>query len=105
MNDQAALAEAVRRLVAALHPEKIYLFGSQARDEGGYDSDYDIMVIVRRSPKPRYERAQAAYRALVGVGIPLDVLVFTRTEFDSELSVVASLPATIAREGRLLYAA
>ena len=32
-----------------------------------------------------------------------DVVVFTREEFERGLAVVSSLPATVAREGRLLY--
>ena len=99
------VAEAVERLVEALLPERIYLFGSRARGEVREDSDYDLMVVVPRSDQPRYQRAQHAYRVLWGSGIPLDILVWTRDEFERQASVVASLPATILREGRLLYAA
>ena len=97
------LSESVRRLRASLHAERIYLFGSRARDEANEDSDYDFLVVVRDSPLPRYKREQQAFRALCGVGIAKDVLVFTREEFDRGLAVVSSLPATVAREGRLLY--
>lgn len=99
------LAEAVRRLVQTLKPERIYLFGSQARGEATQDSDYDILVVVPRSEQPRYLREQAAYRALFGIGVPIEVLVLTREEFERDLPVLASLPATVAREGLLLYAA
>ena len=34
-------AESVRRLRASLQAERIYLFGSRARDEAHEDSDYD----------------------------------------------------------------
>jgi len=57
----------------------------------------------RDSPLPRYKREQQAFRALCGMGIAKDVLVFTREEFDRGLAVVSSLPATVVREGRLLY--
>lgn len=40
------LAEMVRRLVTALKPERIYLFGSRARGEAGADSDRDLLVPV-----------------------------------------------------------
>lgn len=36
----AAITEIVSRLVDALHPERIYLFGSQAR--GGANADSDV---------------------------------------------------------------
>ena len=103
--DDAQLAEAVRRLVETLEPERIYLFGSRARSDWDDDSDYDFMVIVPSSELTPIRRAQVAHRALRGLGIPKDVLVWTREEFERYLPVVASLPATIVREGRLLYAA
>ena len=100
-----ALVEAVRRLVEALRPERIYLFGSQARGEATGGSDFDLLVVVPSSDEPPHRRAQRAYHVLWGVGVPLDVLVLTRGEFARQAPVVASLPATVVREGRLLYAA
>lgn len=97
------LAEAVQRLVDALRPEQIYLFGSRARGDHQPDSDYDLMVIVAESDMPPHHRAQLAHRALHGVRISKDLLVWTRAEFERYAPVVASLPATVLREGRLLY--
>ncbi len=99
------LAEIVQRLVQTFQPERIYLFGSQARGEAGPDSDYDILMVVKASPLPRYRRDQAAFHAVTGVGVSKDILVLTREEFDRGRTVLCSLPATIEREGRLLYAA
>ncbi|WP_447972361.1 nucleotidyltransferase domain-containing protein [Nitrospira sp. Kam-Ns4a] len=104
-HDDPILAEIVRRLVEACRPERIYLFGSRARGEAGPDSDYDILVVVSASDQPGHRRDQAAYRALAGVGAAKDVMVLTREEFDSRTGVVCSLPATVLREGRLVYAA
>jgi predicted nucleotidyltransferase len=39
----ATLDEIVERLKAAYEPERIYIFGSRARGEGGLDSDHDIL--------------------------------------------------------------
>jgi hypothetical protein len=46
-----------------------------------------------------------AHQALRGTGIAADVLVWTRGRFERRVHVVASLSATILREGRLLHAA
>jgi uncharacterized protein len=97
------LAEVVRRLAEKFQPDRIYLFGSQARDEATEDSDFDIMVVVPESDLPSHRRAQQAYSVLWGTGIPVEVLVFTREQFERQSRVVASLAATVAREGRLLY--
>lgn len=103
------LAEIVRRLVVALHPEQVYLFGSRARGDARPDSDYDLLVIVpaRDDAPERMERR--AYRALRDLSPPLDVrvdlVIMTRADFEWMLGAAASLPATVRREGRLLYAA
>src|SRR5439155_24773647 len=99
------LAEVVRRLVAAYEPLRIYLFGSVARVEAGPDSDYDLMLIVSDDAPPERRRSRLAYEALRGTGIAADVLVSTRSRFERRTHVVASLPATVLREGKLLHAA
>ena len=105
LRSDPVLAEIVRRLVAAYEPERIYLFGSKARGEAGPDSDYDLMVIVPDDAPPVRRRSRLAYEPLRGTGQAADVLVCTRSSFDSRLHVRASLPATIVSEGRLLHAA
>lgn len=104
LDQDPVLAEIVRRLVEACHPDRIYLFGSKARGEEGPDSDYDLLVVVSHSDLAPHRRDQIACRALWGVGRAADVLVWTREEFESRTGVVCSLPATVLREGRLLYA-
>lgn len=104
-DNDSVVGKIVQRLVAALSPERIYLFGSQARGDAGPDSDYDFLVVVRTSTLPRYRRDQAAFEALLGVGVAKDVLVLTHDEFERQRTVVCSLPATVEREGMLLYAA
>ncbi len=98
------LSELVRRLVEGLKPEAIYLFGSLARGEGTEESDYDLLVVVPKSDLPGYKRDQQAFRILCGVGAPKDVIVLTREEFERKRKVACSLPATVVREGRVLYA-
>ena len=103
--DDPVLAEVVRRLVEAYHPERIYLFGSRARGDDGPDSDYDMMVIVPDDTPPTLRRSGRAYESLWGMQVPTDVLVWTRDEFDRRLHLRASLPSTILREGRLVHGA
>lgn len=99
------LAEAVQRLVAALQPERIYLFGSRARGDAEPDSDFDLLIVVPEVVGSPYPLHQQAYGALGGLGAPVDVLVVSRARFERQRGVVASLPATVEREGRLLYGA
>lgn len=103
--DDPVLAEMVNRLVAAFQPERIYLFGSRARGETGHDSDYDLLVVVPNEADTARRKSRLAYQALRGTRVAADVVVRTRDEFDNRLGVAASLPAAVAREGKLLYAA
>lgn len=99
------LAEIIRRLVDAFHPDRIYLFGSKGRGEEESDSDYDLMVVVRQANEPLYRLSQRAHSLLWGLGKAADILVWPADRFDRRAHLVASLPATILREGRLVYAA
>jgi predicted nucleotidyltransferase len=99
------LDEVLHRLIQVYQPEKIYLFGSKARGEAGPDSDYDLMIVVPDQSLPEKKRSRLAYQALRGTGFPADVLVWPKKAFEERLHLKASLPSTIVREGKLLYAA
>jgi predicted nucleotidyltransferase len=99
------LVSIVARLVGIYHPECIYLFGSAARGDAHPDSDYDIMIVVPDAMPLVMQDTGPAYRALWRLGAAVDLLVWTRAQFDSRLHLRASLPSTVQREGKLLYAA
>jgi len=97
------LEEIVRRLVEALKPEQIILFGSYAYGEPNKDSDVDLLIIVSDSDESRYRRSCQAYRALRGIMIPTDLLVLTRAEVEYKVNVLSSLISQAVRQGRVLY--
>lgn len=98
-----SLSEAVQLLVEALHPVRIYLFGSRARGEGTAESDYDVLVLVEHKVGKPYQIEQQAYRAISGVMIPIEIVVMSRQHFERRREIRSSLPATVEREGKLLY--
>lgn len=91
------------RLVVALKPEQIILFGSHAYGQPTEDSDLDLLVVVTESSEPRYRRARRAYAALRGIAMPTDVIVLTRDEVQGKVNVPSSLVSRAIHEGRLLY--
>ena len=106
VGDQAReLARVVNQIVATFYPERVYVFGSQARGTPRPDSDIDILVVVSTADEPTYRLAALAYAALAPLGLPLELLFMTRNEFDERALATASLPARVLSEGRLLYAA
>ena len=102
--DDPVLVEIVRRLVKAFQPDRIYLFGSKARAEESPDSDYDLIIVVPDDAAPEKHRSRLAYQVLRGTVAAADVLVWKRETFEGRLHLKASLPATVMREGILLYA-
>jgi len=105
LEQDPTLGEIVRRVAEAYHPLQVYLFGSKARGDAGPDSDYDLLVVVSDNVPEEMRKSALAYRNLWEVGTAADVLVCTESWFRSRLEVPSSLPATVTREGKLLYAA
>jgi predicted nucleotidyltransferase len=103
MAQENVIAEITRRLVEYFHPERIYLFGSTARCDDGPDSDLGFCVVLPDDAPARLYRP-GVHRALWDMGTAVDVVRWPASDFDLRAAhVKASLPATITREGRVLY--
>ena len=100
--NEATLREIVRRIVEAVAPEKIILFGSAARGEMGPDSDVDLLV-VKACDSPR-EIERQIYRRLIGIGVPKDVLVVTPEHLDKHKDTIGNIYRPALREGKVIYA-
>ena len=103
LRDATVLVTLLERIKSALHPELVYLFGSRAKGVAAADSDYDFLVVVPHSDKPRYQRDQEAYLTLCGSGVAKDVIVLTREEFESSQRAASSLASAVLRDGVLLH--
>jgi predicted nucleotidyltransferase len=97
------LQEIRRRVVEAIRPEKIVLFGSHAWGAPGVESDVDLYIVAQAAGEPSYRRARAVYRALRGIGVPVDVVTQTPEEAERKKRVPASLVRRILLHGRVLY--
>ncbi len=102
MSEEALLREMVVRIRRALNPERIILFGSRARGEGGSRSDYDLLVI-QESDLPRYRRSVPVYPALADLPVEVDVVVYTPREVQEWSPVPQAFVSTAIREGRVIY--
>jgi uncharacterized protein len=101
--EAADLARIVDTLLQTFQPERIYVFGSRARGTPGHHSDVDLLVVVADTGEFPHHLAQEAYRVVGHHILPLDIMFMSRREFDWRADVATSLPATVLREGRLLY--
>jgi len=100
--DSALLEEVVRRIRAAASPVKIVLFGSHARGDARRDGDLDLLIVID-TDLPRHKRPLPFYRALSGLGIAKDIVVYTPSEVEDWKIASCSLVTTALREGQVLY--
>jgi len=91
-----------RRIVQNTRPLAVGTFGSYAIRTAHEGSDLDLFVI-RATSEAREARARAVRRLLFGVLNPLDVHVFTPTEFEEAVYEVQSFPWVIARQARMYF--
>lgn len=99
------LRKVVECLVNEYRPERIYLFGSQARGQAKLHSDYDLLVIVEK--KPSWKERKRVHQVLWRTGLrrAMDIVLFTKKGFETRIDLQSSLPGVISQEGKLLYAA
>lgn len=95
------LDEVVKRL-SRFQPQRIILFGSQARGTADSRSDVDILVIGEFE-EGRAEIALAMDRALRGLKLARDVIVMTLEEFERDRDIPGTIARPAAMEGRVLY--
>jgi len=87
------------RLDEVYNPLSLYLFGSHAWGTPTKDSDVDLLIVVDSSEQKTYKRAIKGIRALRGLGIAKDILVYTKDEFKTLSEDVSSLLYKVKKEG------
>ena len=103
----AVLDEIVGRLVEAVDPETIVLFGSSAAGEAGPGSDVDLLVVDREpfgAGRSRRRQLRRIHTALAGLGIAKDILLFSVDEVERWRRSPNHIVARALRQGRVLYA-
>lgn len=99
----AEIQSIVQRLGESINPEKIYLFGSFARDEERENSDYDFYIVMGDQHTDKILVSQNAYTSLRGLKRrSVDIVVGTVSSFNERKSR-KTLENIIANEGIIVY--
>lgn len=96
------LTQAVQRILAVSQPNRIILFGSQARGDADGGSDMDLMVIEPTVENTALEAARLC-RAVGWVGKGVDILVYSEPEFARRSTVPGTVLHQARTEGRVVY--
>ena len=101
---ESRIPEIKDKIVKAINPEKIILFGSYAWGKPTEDSDVDLFVI-KDSSERRIDRQRNLRMKLFGSGVPMDLLVYTPKEIDKRLEIEDTFISYILSNGKVLYQA
>lgn len=102
----ALLAEMAKVIVETIQPEKVILFGSQAKGTDTADSDYDFLIIDSEPLGQHRSRRKLAAKIsweLSLFGVPTDVLIYSVDEVNHWSQSPNHVISRALREGRVLY--
>lgn len=100
--DPQLLEDLVRRIVDVVHPQRIILFGSAARDEMGPNSDLDVLVVVPDGISKK-KATQEIYLNMLGFGFAKDIIVATISDIVNHASNPYLVYKQALEEGKVLY--
>jgi len=104
-SDEAeALNAVVARIVGAVEPNAIWLFGSRARGDARPASDFDLLVVGKPGAltSEDYEKVD---RPLNGLGVGCDVVPCAAEDFEEAVQLETSFVSRVVGEGRVVYQA
>jgi uncharacterized protein len=100
-----ALEAVIARIVGAIDPGSIWLFGSRARGDARPDSDFDLLVVGKPGADLGSDDYERVDRPLNGLGIGCDVVPCAAEDFEEGLQLDTSFVARVVAEGRKIYEA
>lgn len=107
----AAISEALLQQMAAeiqqeIPGAEVLLFGSHARGEAGPESDLDLLITANDgwlAQHSRFETLDRVWRKLAHHRIPIDLLLYSRSQVEERRHWLSHVIARAYREGRVLH--
>ncbi|MCX7838140.1 MAG: nucleotidyltransferase domain-containing protein [Anaerolineae bacterium] len=96
------IRQAAQKIVDAVHPEKIILFGSYAYGNPNEDSDVDLFVVME-SDLSLHKRAMLLSEILRPRPFPVDIITRTSAELKERLEIGDCFFKEIVTKGKVLY--
>jgi predicted nucleotidyltransferase len=90
------------KIVSELRPQKIYIFGSYARENADEESDIDILVIMNTLLNPHQRNLQVK-RLFPRRSFSMDAFVYTPEEALRYQNIPGTVLNSAVTRGKLLY--
>jgi len=91
------------QIVREFKPEKIILFGSHAYGKPEWDSDVDLLIIMRFKGRPHQQAVDI--RSRIAAPMAIDLLVRTPEEISKRLEMEDFFIREIIERGKVMYEA
>ncbi len=91
-----------RRLVSRFRPERIIIFGSQARGDATQQWDLDLLVVVPDTTDIK-SATRDMYEVLDDLPIAKDIVVATLADIERDGNLVGTILQPALREGVTIY--
>ena len=102
MTNESFIDSIISRIAEAVHPTRIYLFGSRATGNAQPDSDVDLLVVYD-GLKSKWEVDLEIRRLFWPREFSLDILILSSAEMERYAPVVNTLAREVSERGVLLY--
>jgi len=95
------------KLTEKFKPERVILFGSQARMDSDRNSDIDLLIITN-PPHPygnnnRRKLMVEMDRALKGLNYARDIIILSSTEYERDRLIAGTIARYAFKEGKVIY--
>lgn len=90
------------RLLEKFDPDKIILFGSQARGTADEKSDVDLLIICE-SNEDRFSLMDQMRSSLLPINYAFDVIILNYKEFERDKKYPGTIARYASKEGEILY--
>jgi len=103
-NNDEIIANIKETVYKSLPDAEVLLFGSHARENASFESDYDILLIINTelSPKEKLPIKTNIRKSLLSIGIRSDILIQSRSEVEKKKKLPGHIVQKILREALLL---
>jgi uncharacterized protein len=91
-------------IVDSVSPNKIVLFGSRARGDARFDSDYDLLVVKSGLENER-NVSRAIYRRMLNesIDVPIDIIAVDADRYERNKADPGLIYSSIENTGIVLY--
>jgi len=104
MLDKVKIEKVIKAIREVIEPDKIILFGSQARGDAKSNSDYDILVI-KDSIEDELKVTKNIYKSFLNIDelISIDVIVASKHNIEKYKDNIGYILKPALKEGIIIY--